>query len=163
MTRTEYQKAGFTATNGEAGSPTGVALYATHTPTYLPPTTSQYPYSPTSKSAGPTHRTAIIGITGLALLLAAMAGIAYVRYQDTATPTVTTIQAVQPIPRSVYESQVPAAARITVPASVVAQQVPHAAAAALRADSVYAEQVPAAARVTIPRSTYDSQVPEAAR
>ena len=55
----------------------------------------------------------------------------------------------------------PAAARITVPASVVAQQVPHAATAALVADSVYAAQVPAAARITVPASVVAQQVPTA--
>lgn len=161
MTRTEYQKAGFAATTGGAGSRAGVAQYATHTPTYLPPSASQYPYSPTAPTAGPSHRTAIVGMTGLALLLAAMAGIALVRYQDTTVPAATPLQAAQPVAQSVYESQVPALARMTVPASVVAQQVPHAAAAALVADSVYAAQVPAAARITVPASVVAQQVPTA--
>ena len=60
--------------------------YATHTPTYLPPSTSQYTDRPTAPTARPSHRTAIIGMTGLALLLAAMGGIAFVRYQDTTHP-----------------------------------------------------------------------------
>jgi hypothetical protein len=160
MTRTEIQKAAFPRTTGAAAPRLGVAQYATHTPTYGTSSTTSYPYSPAPRTAGPTHRTAIIGITGLALLLAAMGGIAFLRYQETAVP-MTTVQAAQPVAQSVYESQVPYLARITVPASVVAQQVPHAAAAALVADSVYAEQVPAAARITVPASVVAQQVPTA--
>ena len=151
MTRTEIQKAGFASTSREADR-AGVAQFATHTPTYVPPSTSQYPYGSTAPTAGPSHRTAIIGMTGLALLLAAMAGIAVVRYQDSTVPAAPPARR-RPVAQSVYESQVPALARITVPASVVAQQVPHAAAAALVRCSVYAAQVPAA-RMPVPASVW---------
>ncbi len=161
MTRTEIQKAAFPRTTTGAAPRTGVAQYATHTSTYSPSRTSTYPIGPAPATAGPSHRTAVIGATGLALILAATAGIAFVRYQDTTAPAATTVQAAQPVAQSVYEAQVPAAARITVPASVVAQQVPHAAASALVADSVYAAQVPAAARITVPASVVAQQVPTA--
>jgi hypothetical protein len=179
MTRTEIQTTGFEARTREAGNRAGVALYATHTPTLSPTPTSPYPYSPTRRTAGPTHRTALIGITGLALLLAAMGGIAFLRYQDTAAGTAATVA----VPQSVYDSQVPAAPLgvsvaqsvydSQVPAAPLAVTVPHGALAALGADaapavtvpqSVYDSQVPAAPLgVTVPQSTIDSQVPEAAR
>ena len=145
MTRTEYQREAFDSTSGQRDSRAGVAQYATHTPSYLPPP-STYPTAPTAPTAGPSHRTAFIGMTGLALLLAAMAGIAFVRYQDTAVPT-TTAAAVT----------VPHAAQAALAADgvYVAQQVPHAAAAALAADSIHADQK---ARTALPTLT----VPHAA-
>jgi hypothetical protein len=161
MTRTEFQKEAFAQVSREASGRAGVVQYATHTSTYSPSRTSTYPIGPSTPAAGPSHRTAIIGATGLALILAATAGIAFVRFQDTTAPAATTVAAAQPVAQSVYEAQVPAAARITVPASVVAQQVPHAAAAALVADSVYAAQVPVAARITVPASVVAQQVPTA--
>ena len=163
MTRTEFQKEAFDTTSRESGGRAGVARYATHTPTYTPPT-STYPYGSTTPTAGPSHRTAIIGATGLALLLAAMGGIAFVRYQDTAAPAATTA-AVVTVPQSVYDSQVPTAPlRVTVPQSVYDSQVPAAAvevAVPQAAKAALAAET-AGVSVTVPQSVYDSQVPAAA-
>ena len=147
-----------------------VVRMATGTPLYAPPTTG-YPYLPTQKTAGPGHnRVAIIGATGVALLLAAMGGIAYYQYQE-AEPAVT---AVAPaisvaVPQSVYDSQVPAAARLTpaqaMPRSVYDSQVPAQASirVPLPAQMALAADTAAATRVTVPQSVFGEQVPAAAR
>jgi hypothetical protein len=166
MTRTEYQNTTRTTQPTERHEWTGVANYATHTPAFTPPTTGGYPYQPTKASAKPTHnRVAIIGATGVALLLAAMGGIALMRMQDAAAPaTVATVT----VPQSVYDSQVPTAAlrTVSVPQSVFDSQVPAAAGAAAvvphGAAAEMADAMAAATRVSVPQSVYDSQVPTAA-
>lgn len=147
-----------------------VVRMATGTPLYAPPTTG-YPYLPTQKTAGHGHnRVAWIGATGVALLIAAMGGIAYYQYQQAES----TVTAVAPttsvaVPQSVYDSQVPAAARmaptVSVPRSVYQSQVPAQASirVPLPAQLALAADVAAATRVTVPQSVYDAQVPAAAR
>lgn len=187
MKGTEYQTTRSTTHSPMNDAWTGVAPYATHTPLYPPPATGTYPYGQAHKTAGPSNRVAIIGATGVALLLVAMGGLAYVRSQDAVAPTAAETVTTLMVPQSVYAQQVPFAARITVPhaataelaatmavpvtyvpQSVYAQQVPQGAAAELAdtlevARSTYAEQVPMTARITVPQSTVDSQVPEEAR
>ena len=168
-----------------------VVRMTTGTPLYAPPTTG-YPYLPTQKTAGHGHnRVAVIGATGVALLLAAMGGIAYYQYQqaepavtavapavtvavpqsvyDSQVPAAARLTPTVSVPRSVYDSQVPAAARLTptvsVPRSVYDSQVPAAASirVPLPAQAALAADVAAATRVTVPQSVYDAQVPAAAR
>ena len=158
MTRTEFQTS---HRPQDRWSETGLLAFSTGAPA-----AGVGPVAPTRREAPPAEhhgwRTAMIGATGLALLVAAMGGIAYVRLQETGTTTEAVAEVT--IPQSVYASQVPAAARVTIPASVYASQVPALASRELVVipDSVYASQVPAAARVTIPASVYASQVPDLA-
>ena len=159
MTRTEFQTS---HRPQDRWSEHGMLAFSTGVPTV-----GYEPAAPTQRQAPPAEhhgwRTAVIGATGLALLVAAMGGIAFYRLQETGTTTEAVAEVT--IPASVYASQVPAAARIMVPASVYASQVPAMAANELVAisASTYASQVPAAARILIPASVYASQVPAAAR
>ena len=64
-----------------------VVPMATGTPLYAPPSNGGYPYGSVGRTAGPDHnRVAIIGATGVALLLAAMGGLAYYRAQEAVAP-----------------------------------------------------------------------------
>ena len=156
MTRTTYQ------TTDHRDPRHGLAMFATHAPASGPA------YGGLSEPTRThTNRTAIIGATGVALLIAAMAGIAYYQYQQVEPAAVAPSVSVA-VPQSVYDSQVPAAARLTptvsVPRSVYDSQVPAAAGirVPLRAQAALAADTAAAIRVTVPQSVYDQQVPHGA-
>jgi len=179
MTRTEFQTSHLPQ---DRRSDTRVLAFSTGAPTV-----GIGPAAPTRREAPPAEhhgwRTAVIGATGLALLVAAMGGIAYYRAQEAVTTTEAVAEVT--IPLSTYDSQVPEAAGVMVPLSVYASQVPALASRELVVipESTYASQVPARATVEdvaiplstvrsqvpeeagvmIPRSTLESQVPEAAR
>lgn len=161
MTRTEFQTS---HRPQDRWSDNGVLAFSTGAPTV-----GIGPIAPTRREAPPAEhhgwRTALIGASGLALLVAALGGIAYLRAQETGTTTEAVAEVT--IPLSTYDSQVPEAAGVMIPLSTYASQVPALASRELVVipESVFASQVPALATVedvTIPLSTFDSQVPDEA-
>lgn len=117
----------------------GVAAFASHTPLYPPPATGGYPYGRPTPTAGPSHnRVAIIGATGVTLLLLAMGGLAYLKAQDatvTATaPIVAMAPAAAPVGATVPHgaaAELAATLAMSPPEVVVVTRVPHGAAAEL--------------------------------
>lgn len=139
MMRTENQ------TTGRVG----VADFASHTPIYPPPATGGYPYASTKPTAGPSHnRIAIIGATGVTLLLLAMGGIAYLKAEDATVTATAPVVAMAPVTAAVPHGAAAelAATLAMAPADVVVvTQVPHAATAELMDSLADVPVVPAPA------------------
>lgn len=125
---------------------TPVVLMTTGTPIYHAPGNGAYPYGQAAPTAGPSHnRVAIIGATGVALLLAAMGGIAYFKAQDAAVPVVVVAPVTATVPHAaaaeLADTLADAAVLGGTAGTVVAQErpttvnVPHAATVEL-ADSL---------------------------
>jgi hypothetical protein len=129
MTRTENQTTQWS----------GVARFATHTPIYTPPTTGGRSYEKGAPAAGPSHnRVAIIGATGVAVLLVVMGGIAFLRAQDAtvpvAAPVAAPVVAMATVPHGAA-AELAATLAMAPAQAVVVTAVPHAATAEL-ADSL---------------------------
>ncbi len=110
----------------------GVSAFATHTPPLTPGRVDGYPSGATTPTAGPTHnRTALIGAAGVALLLAAMGGIAYARMQAADVTPAAPVVAVAAVPAAVpHGAAAELAATLAMsPTDVVTVSVPHAATA----------------------------------
>jgi hypothetical protein len=153
MTGTEYER---TSVNPVVGSRTdrwdGIAAFATPAPV-LGPTSRLYPSTHTGASPGGTHhrRTIVLGVTGLALIAAALGSVAYVRSQETAVtaPVVAATFVVPHAAQAALASELVAApSTLPVPEAFV----PHAAQAALETDLGVATASLARAETPVPHA-----------
>jgi hypothetical protein len=105
----------------------GVVMFATPAPVHTP---THHAYGSKSSTREPSNRTAIIGLTSIAVLVAAMAGVALVRMQEAET-TGTVVSTMTTVPHGALPAFEPGVTVTSAPQAAVVPmivKVPHGAA-----------------------------------